>query len=145
MSLGSLSLRRLLRVCTASCELPRQAATTWSGHPSIESRQQRTSSLVRRPSARRFTFTWMKHSSNAFDNRWRSSAPSISVSACIVALIFSNRIYDVGEYYNFGSIFDAINTVCQNKSKGIASEYEKKASAFTKALDKWVEEIEGLE
>ena len=60
-------------------------------------------------------------------------------------IIFANRIYDLGEYFNFGGIFDAINTVCQNESKGIASEYEKKASAFTKALDKWVEEIEALE
>jgi hypothetical protein len=66
-------------------------------------------------------------------------------SAEMLDTIFANRVYDLGEYFNFGSIFDSINTVCQNKSKGIASEYEKKASAFTKALDKWVEEIEGLE
>ena len=66
-------------------------------------------------------------------------------SAEMLDTIFANRVYDLGEYFNFGSIFDSINTVCQNKSKGIASEYEKKASAFTKALNKWVEEIEGLE
>jgi abortive infection bacteriophage resistance protein len=60
-------------------------------------------------------------------------------------IIFSNRVYDLGEYFNFGNIFDAINTVSQNESKGMASEYEKKKSAFAKALTKWVEEIEGLE
>ena len=66
-------------------------------------------------------------------------------SAEMLDTIFSNRVYDLGEYFNFGSIFDTINTVCQNKNKGIASEYQKKAASFTKALDKWVDQIRSLE
>ncbi len=80
-----------------------------------------------------------------YDVALKSKASRDDESAEMLDIIFANRIYDLGEYFNFGGIFDAINTVCQNESKGIASEYEKKASAFTKALDKWVEEIEALE
>lgn len=80
-----------------------------------------------------------------YDVALKSKASRDDESAEMLDLIFANRIYDLGEYFNFGGIFDAINTVCQNESKGIASEYEKKATAFTKALDKWVEEIEALE
>lgn len=80
-----------------------------------------------------------------YDVALKSKASRDDESAEMLDIIFANRIYDLGEYFNFGGIFDAITTVCQNESKGIASEYEKKASAFTKALDKWVEEIEALE
>lgn len=80
-----------------------------------------------------------------YDVALKSKASRDDESAEMLDIIFSNRVYDLGEYFNFGSIFDAINTVCQNESKGMASEYEKKKSSFAKALDKWVEEIEGLE
>ena len=75
----------------------------------------------------------------------KSKASRDDESAEMLDFIFSNRVYDLGEYFNFGLIYDAINTVCQNKSKGIASEYEKKKSAFAKALDKWVAQMEELE
>ena len=80
-----------------------------------------------------------------YDVALKTKASRDDESAQMLDIIFSNRVYDLGEYFNFGNIFDAINTVSQNESKGMASEYEKKKSAFAKALTKWVEEIEGLE
>ena len=80
-----------------------------------------------------------------YDVALKSKASRDDESAEMLDIIFSNRVYDLGEYFNFGSIFDVLNSVCQDKSKGIASEYEKKASAFTKELDKWFEAIESLE
>ena len=75
----------------------------------------------------------------------KSKASRDDESAEMLDIIFANRVYDPGEYFNFGSICDALNTVCQNNSKGMASEYEKRAAAVTKALDKWVDQIESLE
>ncbi|MBE6657717.1 MAG: hypothetical protein E7604_04645 [Ruminococcaceae bacterium] len=75
----------------------------------------------------------------------KSKASRDDESAEMLDIIFSNRVYDPGEYFNFGSICDALITVCQNNSKGMASEYEKRAAAVTKALDKWVDQIESLE
>ena len=80
-----------------------------------------------------------------YDVALKTKASRDDESAEMLDIIFSNRVYDLGEYFNFGNIFDSINTVCQNESKGIASEYEKKAAAFTKALDKWVGQIEELD
>ena len=75
----------------------------------------------------------------------KSKASRDDESAEMLDIIFANRVYDPGEYFNFGSICDALIAVCQNNSKGMASEYEKKATVFTKALEKWVDQIESLE
>lgn len=66
----------------------------------------------------------------------KSKASRDDESAEMLDIIFSNRVYDPGEYFDFGGIVAALNTVCQNDAKGMASEYEKKAKAITKALDK---------
>lgn len=74
----------------------------------------------------------------------KSKASRDDESAEMLDIIFANRVYDPGEYFDFGGIITALNSVCQNSSKGIASEYEKKAKSVTKALDKWVTQIEDL-
>ena len=80
-----------------------------------------------------------------YDVALKSKASRDDESAEMLDIIFSNRVYDPGEYFNFGNIVTSLNTVCENSSKGIVSEYEKKASSIEKALNKWIEAIEGLE
>lgn len=80
-----------------------------------------------------------------YDVTLKSKASRDDESAEMLDIIFSNRVYDPGEYFDFGGIVSSLNSVCENSSKGIVSEYEKKASAIGKALNKWVEAIEELE
>lgn len=65
-------------------------------------------------------------------------------SADMLDIIFANRVYDLGEYFNFGDFVTTFNSVCENESKGIVSAYEKASSKIEKALEKWVTQIKEL-
>lgn len=56
-------------------------------------------------------------------------------------LIFSNRIYDVGDIFNFADFSYQFLCISGTKSRDIASFYEKYAVKVQAALDKTVEEI----
>ncbi len=66
-------------------------------------------------------------------------------SALMLDIIFGNRKYDLGEYFDFGGFVQIFNTACTNASIGIASRYEKAAGKIEAAIEKWVDQIEGLE
>lgn len=66
-------------------------------------------------------------------------------SAQMLDIIFGNRKYDLGEYFDFGGFVQIFNTACTNETLGIASRYEKAAKKIESAINKWVEQIEGLE
>lgn len=66
-------------------------------------------------------------------------------SSAMLDIIFGNRVYDLGEYFDFGTFGDSFRSVCRNSAKGIVSTYEKAAAKIEKALTKFIEEVEGLE
>jgi len=60
-------------------------------------------------------------------------------------LIFATRCYDLGHVYNWGGIFDMFGNLAQKKSTDFVSEYEKILPKIERDMQKYLDDIAGLE
>lgn len=65
-------------------------------------------------------------------------------SKAMLDIIFSTRIYDIGEIYNWGGIGDSIRGIMQKKSSDFASMITKANINVIKQLDKFIETFEKI-
>lgn len=66
-------------------------------------------------------------------------------SKIMLDIIFSTRIYDIGEIYNWGGVGDSVRGIMQKKSSDFASMITKANPNVMKQLDKFIETFENLE
>lgn len=62
-------------------------------------------------------------------------------SGKMLDIIFSNRAYDVGDVFDFGSLGSDLLNMTMTFDRNIVSKYEKKEASALKAIDKLVEKI----
>ncbi len=63
-------------------------------------------------------------------------------SAEMVNLILSNRVYDLAEFYDWGTIFTTFSQLATNTKAQFASQYAKIEKRVISAIEKTIEEIE---
>lgn len=66
-------------------------------------------------------------------------------SADMLDIIFANRVYDLGEYCNFGGVADIVSSVCRDNSLGTASEYESRKKSIESSLQEMMDAIAEIE
>lgn len=66
-------------------------------------------------------------------------------SKVMLDIIFSTRIYDIGEIYNWGGVGDSVRGIMQKKSSDFTSMITKASPNVMKQLDKFIETFESLE
>ena len=54
----------------------------------------------------------------------------------MLEIIFDSVIYDIGRYYNWGSMYGTISSMWNSKQDTFASSFEKTAKVVTKSMEK---------
>lgn len=65
-------------------------------------------------------------------------------SSEMLDIIFQNRVYDVGNIYNFAGISDKLNTMAAGNNRNFTSMYEKSENVTQQAIDKIVSSFEEI-
>ncbi len=76
-----------------------------------------------------------------YERTLKTKASRDEESAAILDIIFATRVFDLGNMYNWGGMFDAICGLTLTTDPNLTSTIEKKEKAADKALQKFLESI----
>ncbi len=76
-----------------------------------------------------------------YDRTLKTKASRDEESAAILDIIFATRVFDLGNMYNWGGMFDAICALTTVSNPNLTSTIEKKQKSADKALDKFITTI----
>ncbi|MHC1694799.1 MAG: hypothetical protein AB9835_05945 [Eubacteriales bacterium] len=65
-------------------------------------------------------------------------------SSEMLDIIFSSRVFDLGEIYGFGGMNEALLRIAATKNRDIASLFEKKEVAMQKDIDKLIKKVQEM-
>lgn len=77
-----------------------------------------------------------------YERTLKTKASRDEESAAILDIIFATRVFDLGNMYNWGGMFDAICALTNTADPNLSSAIEKKANAAEKALNKFITSLE---
>ncbi|MHC1693912.1 MAG: hypothetical protein AB9835_01255 [Eubacteriales bacterium] len=66
-------------------------------------------------------------------------------SVAMLDIIFANRVFDLGQIYNWGDMQGLVDSLTNSGKTDIASGIEKRTATFDKALSKYIEVLEKLD
>ena len=66
-------------------------------------------------------------------------------SVAMLDIIFANRVFDLGQIYNWGDMQGLVDSLTNSGKTDIASGIEKRTATFDKALSKYIEVLDKLD